>query len=412
MTPEPFGWLTELMHRHGVWVGLPAVFLGGLALNLTPCVYPMIPVTLAFFSHQASGTTRRIVLLAVCYVLGISLSYALLGLLAAQTGALFGSWLQSPLVLVWIALAIVSLALSMFGVYEIRLPSAIANRLGAASTGLGGALLMGLMVGVVAAPCVGPFLVGLMLFISRLGNPAAGFLLFFVLGVGMGLPSLVLAIASSRIGGLPKAGAWLIWSKKALGIVLLGLALYFLRPLLPLRVLTASAAGLLASAGVYLGWLERSEGRGGRFVIVRRLAGVSLLLAALGVGWPSASPRPAAASPVAWVPYSQPALEQAQRAHQPIIVDIYADWCLPCVEMDHVTFRHPQIVQALQGVATLRVDATREVTPDAQTLLERYRIYGAPTILLFDRDGNERTELRVTGFATPDELLARLRQIL
>ena len=411
MTAEPLGWLTELMHRHGVWVALPAVFVGGLALNLTPCVYPMIPVTLAFFTHQASGTTRRIILLAACYVFGISLSYALLGLLAAQTGALFGSWLQSPVVLLWIALAIVSLALSMFGLYEIRLPSAIANRLGAASTGLGGAFLMGLMVGVVAAPCVGPFLVGLMLFISRLGNPAAGFLLFFVLGVGMGLPSLVLAVASSRIGGLPKAGAWLVWSKKALGIVLLGLALYFLRPVLSATALTVAVVCLLASAGVYLGWLERSQSRGGRFVAVRRVTGIGLLLAALAVGWPSSSTRHPA-SPVAWAPYSRAALEDAQRAHRPVLIDVYADWCLPCVEMDHVTFRHPQVVEALRQVATLRVDATREVTPEAQALLERYHIYGAPTALLFDRAGNERTDLRLTGFATPEEFLKRLQQVL
>jgi thiol:disulfide interchange protein DsbD len=401
-------WLNGVLSQHGLWWGLPAAFLGGLALNLTPCVYPMLPVTVAFFSQQASGAARRTLLLAGCYVLGISLSYALLGLLAAQTGALFGAWLQSPLLLIWIALAIVSLALSLFGLYEIRLPAAISRRLGAASPGLWGALLMGLMVGVVAAPCVGPFLVGLMLFISRLGNPAAGFLLFFVLGVGMGVPSLVLAVASSRVGRLPKADVWLVWSKKALGVILLGLALYFLRPLLSETALTAAAVCLLAGAGAYLGWLERSRGRGAAFLRVRRVVGGALVAAALVMAWP----RPQPASLVPWIPYSEAALEEAQRTHRPIVIDVYADWCIPCVEMEHVTFRHPDVAQALQPVATLRVDATRGVSADAERLLARYRIYGAPTTLFFDRSGQERTDLRLLGFAAPDEFLERLRQIL
>ena len=405
---QPLQWLSDLIHQHGVWVGLPAVFLGGLALNLTPCVYPMIPVTLAFFSGQASGAWGRAAMLAGCYVLGISLNYAFLGMVAAQTGVLFGSWLQSPIVLIWIALAVVSLALSMFGLYEIRLPRAIANRLGSASTGRWGAFVMGVLVSFVAAPCIGPFLVGLLLLISQLHSPAIGFLLFFVLGIGMGLPSLFLAVAAGRIGQLPKAGEWLVWSKKALGVVLLGLALFFLRPLVSARMLGVAAAGLLAAAGMYLGWLERSRGRGCWFPKIRRLVGGLLLVSAVVVVWP----QPPAGSAVAWIPYSEAALEDAQRAHQPILIDIYADWCLPCVEMDHTTFRNPDVVRALDGVATMRVDATREVSPDGDQLLERYHVYGAPTVLFFDRSGKERADLRLTGFERPAGFLRRLRRIL
>ena len=342
---------------------LVAVFFGGMALNLTPCVYPMIPVTLAFFGGQAAGSWRRSGWLALCYVLGLSLSYALLGVLAARTGALFGSWLQQPAVLIVIALVIVALALSMFGLYDLRPPQALTNRLGRASAGAGGAFVMGMVVGVVAAPCVGPFIISLLLLVGRLANPAAGFLLFFVLGLGMGLPYLVLGVAANRIGRLPKAGGWLVWSKRMLGVVLLGVALHFLWPLRPSQAVRTPA-------------------------------------------------RAAASSIVRWEPYSQAAFARAQAAHRPIVIDVYADWCIPCVEMDRVTFHHPDVVRALAGASTLRVDATRGVSDEAGELLGRARVYGAPTILLFGRDGREQADLRVEGFETPEEFLERLKRIL
>ncbi len=401
-------WLHGVLSQHGLWWGLPAVFLVGLSLNLTPCVYPMVPVTLAFFSSQAAGSLGRAARLAGCYVLGVALTYAVLGLAAAKTGALFGSWLQHPAVLAALAAVIVGLALSMLGLYELRPPRALARRLGQASAGMWGAFLMGLVVGLVAAPCIGPVVLSLLLLVGQLGDPFAGFLLFLALGLGMGVPYLALGVAANRIGHLPKAGAWLVWSKKALGLLLLGLALFFLKPLLPGRATWLAAAALLAGSGTYLGWLERSRGRGAGFARVRLAVGGLLIGAALVM----VAPRPRPASLVAWIPYTAAALEEAQRSHRPILIDIYADWCIPCVEMEHVTFRDPAVAQALQPVATLRVDATRGVSADAERLLSRYRIYGAPTILFFDRTGHERADLRLLGFSAPDEFLERLQQIL
>jgi thiol:disulfide interchange protein DsbD len=405
--PQPLAWLSELISRHGIAVALPAVFVGGLALNLTPCVYPMLPVTLAFFTSQASGAVSRAAGLAACYVLGISLNYALLGWLAAQTGLLFGSWLQQPAVLIAIAAVIAALSLGMFGLYEFRAPAVLTRSLGRASAGLWGAFFMGLVVGLVAAPCIGPFVLGLLLLVSGLANPAAGFLLFFVLGLGMGLPYLLLGIAAHRVKQLPKAGEWLLWVKHALGILLLGLALYFIRPLLPARAVGWLTAALLAGAGAHLGWLARARSRGPAFRAIRLVVGSALIAVAAVVVWP----RPPAASPVAWRAYTEAALEEAQRAGRPAVVDVYADWCAPCVEMDHVTFRHPDVVRALLDVETLRVDATLGVSEDAEQLLRRYRVLGAPTVLFFDRGGRERTDLRLLGFETPEEFLQRLQRI-
>ena len=399
-------WFSQEIARHGIGLGLVAVFIGGLALNLTPCVYPMIPVTLAFFSGQAEGSWTRAARLAVCYVLGISVNYALLGLIAAKTGVLFGSWLQQPAVLWGVAVVVVTLSLSLFGCYDVRLPQRLTRRLGKASAGLWGAFAMGLVVGLIAAPCIGPFVLGLLLFVGQLANPATGFLLFFVLGLGMGLPYLVLGIAAQRIGRLPKSGGWLVWSKKVLGFVMWGLGLYIVKPVLPDELLLVGLIGLLAGAGVYLGWLERSQSPGRWFRRIRWLVGGGLVLAAIALFW---GPRLGAAGPrVAWTPYSQAAFDQAQRERRPTVLDVYADWCLPCVEMDHVTFRHPEVVKALASVATLRVDATSEVSPEGSAMLDRFKIYGAPTILFFDRRGRERTDLRLLGFTTPEEFLDRL----
>ena len=256
---------------------------------------------------------------------------------------------------------ILALALGMFGLYELRPPAWVIQRFGQAPSGALGAFVMGLAVGVIAAPCVGPFILSLILFISRLTNPMLGFWLLFVMGLGMGLPFLLIGLLANRMARWPKSGPWLVWIKRGLGVVLVGLSLYLLRPLLSFHASTAA-------------------------------------------------PRPSVH--VAWQPFHPEALEQARQAKQPVLIDTYADWCLPCVELDHVTFSHPQVIQRLaSGFVTLRIDATRDVPEDAQPLLDRYGIVGVPTVLLFDADGREHPELRVSGFVSPDEMLKRLEQL-
>lgn len=404
----PSDWLADVIAERGLALGLVVIFFGGLALNLTPCVYPMIPVTVAFFSNQASGSFRRAALLAGSYVLGMSLTYATLGVLAATTGAMLGSWLQLPAVLIGVALVIVVLSLSMFGAYDLRPPQFLINKVGHAWSGIGGAFLMGVVVGIVAAPCIGPFVIGLLLLVSRLANPVTGFLLFFVLGIGMGLPYLVLGVAANRIGALPKAGGWMVWSKKALGMILLGLALYLLNPMLSPVAMRIAAVILLLIAGVYLGFIERSEIKHAGFIIVKRIAGVVLVVLALIVAWPKPTPGPS----VNWVPYSAAVFEQARHNQEPIFIDIYAEWCIPCVEMDHVTLRNPKVVEALQDVATLRMDVTQSYSEDANAFIEEYDIFGVPTMLFFDRTGYERSDLRLLGFIKPKEFLEYLSKIV
>jgi len=397
----------QLFASHAKILWFVAAFVSGLALNLTPCVYPMIPVTVAFFSGQASGRIGYAVWLGVCYVFGIAVMYAALGMAAAKTGALLGSWLQQPIVLVGVAVLIVALALSLFGVYELRPPARLLQRLGEAKLGWLGAVGMGLAVGVVAAPCIGPFVLGLLTFVSRLADPVLGFGLFLVMGIGMGLPYLVLGVWANRVSQLPKAGVWMVWIKKALGIVLLGLALYFVRPLVEAGVFRWLMVAGGIGAGVYLGWLEPSRLKG-RLLWMRRVVGIACVGAALAL----VPARSGQAGPsIPWQPYQPAKLADATQQQRPVLIDVYADWCVPCVELDHVTFRHPKVIARLSQFVTLRIDATRDLPPEAEALLNKYDVYGVPTVLVFDAHGQERSDLRVNGFVTPEELLEQLKSL-
>ncbi|HEX9148947.1 MAG TPA: cytochrome c biogenesis protein CcdA, partial [Thermoanaerobaculia bacterium] len=222
----------DMLERHGMLLVLLSIFAGGLALNLTPCVYPVIPLTVGYFGRQSSGSRGRLFGLAGVYVLGMATMYSILGVAAALSGRLFGSVLQNPWVLSAIAATLVAMALSMFGAWEIRMPTSLMNRAGARS-GAAGAFGMGLFVGVVAAPCIGGFIVGLLAFVAARQDPFLGFLFFFTLSIGLGLPYLFLAAYSGRLARLPRAGEWMEGVKKIFGWVLLAMAAYFLRSVIP-----------------------------------------------------------------------------------------------------------------------------------------------------------------------------------
>lgn len=392
------GGLGSLLQERGLAIVLVIVFLLGLGLNLTPCVYPLIPVTVAYFG-RGDGSPLRTLGMALFYQLGLALTYSGLGILAALTGQLFGTLFRKPWVPALAAAVLVTLALSFFGLYQLRPPRFLTRRLPQGRTGLPAAFLMGLLMGAVAAPCVGPATLALLSYVSLTQNVALGFVLFFMFALGLGAPYVALALLVRKVRNLPRGGAWTVWVERALGFVLLGTALYFLSPLLPGWATSWAAGGLAIAGGVYLGWLEPSKG-GKVFRIARRTVGVAGI--ALGV----LAFFPEAQGPgLVWEPYSPETWETAQEKGSPMLLYFYADWCLPCKELAATTFRDPRVIQALQGWSLLKVDLTRETGEQAsqeRDLLHRFQVVGVPTMILLGFEGRQRT---IVGYIGPGSFL-------
>jgi len=391
---EDFG---RLLERRGFLVVLLLLFAGGLALNLTPCVYPVIPLTVSFFGGQAAGQSRRTFLLAAIYVLGMATTYSALGVAAALSGRLFGAALQSPWVLGGVALVLVALSLSMFGLYDIRMPTALMQKAGARQ-GYAGAYAMGLLVGVVAAPCVGPVVLGLLAFVAATQDAALGFLFFFVLSLGLGFPFLFLAGFSGRIAALPRAGAWMEGVKKIFGWILLAMAAYFVRTALPGLVgawilPVVLVVGALALLAVHV-TLKTSV----------RIA-VSVLFLAAAVFF--APIGRAEASGPQWGAFDAGRVAALGR---PAVVDFAASWCLPCIELDKKTFSDPRVRGELERRGLFKADMTKAAAPETMALAEKYAILGVPTVIFLDASGQERRDLRLVGFEEPDAFLKRLSQ--
>jgi thiol:disulfide interchange protein DsbD len=411
-TDDGAGGFGATVAARGMLLMFVLVFLGGLALNLTPCVFPIIPITVSYFGNQSRGSMSKTVLLALLYLLGMATMYSTLGLVAALTGSLFGSALQNPLVLAVVAAVMVGLALSMFGVYEIRVPARLAGVAGTGRQGVAGSFLMGLTVGVVAAPCIGPFVLGLLTFVGEMGRPALGFFLFFTLALGLGLPYVFLAIASGNLSKLPRSGEWMEWIRKLFGVVLLAMAVYFLRPVLGDPLYYGVQGALLVVGGVILGFVVRFSSSALFVSALRRFVGVAAPLYGL---WLILAPGNIIARDVGqgipWQPYDAAVLSEARADSRPVVIDFSADWCLPCKELEHRTFSQPEVIEAAKAVVPLRADLTRSSSAEVKKLREQYRIRGVPTVVFIDSTGTERTDLRVVEFIDKDEFLRRLADL-
>jgi len=390
-------WLAQ----RGLLFTLLAVGLIGLGLNLTPCVYPLISVTVAYFGGQ-SRSRAAVARLAGVYVLGIALSFSALGLTAALSGGLFGAALQRPIVVVFVAGILVVLALGSFGLYQFQPPAALMRRAGGASSGALGALFMGLTMGIVAAPCVGPIVVGLLVFVGSRQDPWLGFSVFFALALGMGAPYLLLAIAAGSLRRLPRSGEWLVWTERLFGCVLLALAAYFITPLLPPAAQRYLLPGVVALSGVYLGFLARAGSDRRGFVAFKRISGIALLVLAF---WFVQS-LPTGGPAIDWQPATVLLQKHDGDPNRPTVIDFAAEWCIPCRQMDHTTYVDPDVVREAKTFRMVRADLTREDTT-TEKLVEKYDVRGVPTVIVLSGDGQEQE--RMVGYVGPAEMLAAMR---
>ncbi len=391
-----------------IWT-LLGIFLGGLALNLTPCVYPLIPITVSYFGGR-SGQGRGLVFIhGLLYIVGLALTNSILGVAAALTGGLMGAILQHPAVLIFVGAILLFFASSMFGFWELRLPGALTRAASKPYTGYFGSLFMGLTLGVVAAPCIGPFVLGLLTWVAGLGSVWLGFLVFFTLSLGLGCPLFILALFSGRLDKLPRSGEWMLWVRKLMGWVLVGLAVYFVRPLFPGSVGVFIISGVCLVAGLHLGWFDKSRADFRVFGWLKSGVGVAgLVLGTWLLGsWVMLGPG------VSWRPYSEAVMAEAREKRQRVIIDFSADWCTPCRELENVTFHDAKVADlAADSFVMVKVDLTKKGNALYEGLLKKYEIKGVPTVVFLDENGRERRNLRLVDFLPPDRFLGRMNQLV
>jgi len=403
-----------------------AVFFGaGLLLTFTPCVLPMIPILSGIIVGEGRNVTRRrAVLVSFAYVLGMAVTYTAIGIAAAFSGSLLSSALQNAWVLGAFAVVFVLLALSMFGLYELQIPSGWQSRLTQASNRLGGGswgaiALMGALSAAIVSPCVVAPLAGALLYVGQTRDAVVGGAALFSMAIGMGTPLVLVGVSGGLL--LPKAGHWMSSVKRFFGVLLLAVAIWIIAPVIPVAAQMLLWAVLLIGSGVFLGALESLGRDASGWERLGKAAGIFALLlgAAQGVGAFSGARDPLrplagflagsheAALPFDTVKTSAELNVRLRAAGKPVMLDFYADWCVSCKEMERFTFSDPQVKARLSRMVLLRADVTAN-TPEDKALLKRFRLFGPPGIVFFDANGREIEGLRVIGYQAPDKFIRAL----
>jgi len=417
------------------WLLIASFFGFGLLLAFTPCVLPMIPILSGIIVGRGEPVTpMHGFVLSLAYVLGMAITYALAGVAAGLSGAMLSAAMQNPWVLGSFAVVFVMLAMSMFGFYELQLPAGLQTRLTETSNRLPGGrfmcdFVMGVLSALIVGPCVAAPLAGALLYISQSRDAVLGGVALFAMALGMGVP--LLAVGASAGTLLPKAGPWMDTVKRFFGALLIAVAIYLVSPLVPLAAQMVAWAGLLIVSAIYLrvidplpqhahGFQRFSKGIG----VIALLAGAAYMVGALsgakdilrplsGLMAAPGGTGSAATEPMFRRVASGAELDAAIKsaAGKPVLLDFYADWCVSCKEMERFTFTDTQVQQRLAGMVKVQADVTAN-NAEHQALLKRFRLFGPPGIIFFDKKGNEINGLRVIGFQDAKKFATVLDEVL
>ena len=410
-------------------------FIAGLLLAFTPCVFPMIPILSSIIVGQGETiTTRKAFVLSLTYVLAMAATYTVAGVIAGLFGANLQAAFQNPWILGSFAAVFVALSFSMFGFYELQLPSALQSKLTEVSNKqqggtLTGVAIMGLLSALIVGPCVAPPLMGALIYIGQTGDPWLGGAALFALSLGMGAPLVAIGTAGGKY--LPRAGSWMDAVKAVFGVLLLAVAIWMLERILPAALTMLLWALLLVVSAVYMGavdaikesatgWSKLWKGLGLLLLLQGALMLIGLAvgntdplqpLKGVGLGGGTVAQQHLNFKTIKSVADLEREVAAASAAGRPVMLDFYADWCISCKEFEKYTFSDPQVIAALDKVVTLQADVTANDEQD-QALLKRFKLIGPPGIIFYDAPGNELSAHRVVGFMPAEEFAAHVRRAL
>ena len=423
--------IAKLFKQGNFWLIVSFFFGAGLLLALTPCVFPMIPILSGIIVGRGHNITHlHGFILSLAYVLGMAVTYSAVGVAAGRSGTLLSNALQTPWVLGSFAGVFVLLSLSMFGFYELQLPSALQSKLTDTSNKLhgghlSGVFVMGALSAIIVGPCVAAPLAGALLYIGRTHDALLGGVALFALAMGMGLPLLLIGASAGTL--LPKAGAWMESVKRFFGVLLLAVAIWLISPLIPVSVQMLLWAILLVLSAVYLhaldalphnagGWHKLWKGIG----LLALLVGSAYLVGALSGARDVLRPLGALGSVQAEAPthvqfervknLAELDARLARERGKTVMLDFYADWCVSCKEMERFTFSDPKVQARLKSAVLLQADVTANSDED-KALLQRFELFGPPAILFFDGKGAEQGDYRVTGYQNAEHFLNSLKSV-
>jgi thiol:disulfide interchange protein DsbD len=413
------GKFQEIVEKHGKLVAVLASFGFGFVASLTPCVYPMVPITVSIFGATEAKSRLRGAALSGAFVLGIAALFTPMGIASALSGKLMGSALSNTWVVLALALLFFALAASMFGAFELALPSGLTNRLSTVGgVGFKGAFVMGLVMGLIAAPCTGPFLTGMVTVIAQSKDVVLGSAALFSFALGLGV---LFFIAGTFAVSLPKGGAWMMGIKWVSGVGLAYMAFSYLRDKFePVRNLVnhpSTAFGIAALVVLLIGFAlgtvhviaERRKSPIAHLSKPMKLASIipAVAGAVMFVSWLTAAPPSAGA--IAWLDNEQAGLAKAQAEGKPVLIDFGASWCTACKELEHKTFPDPGVRNEAARFVSIHLDASDDENAETIRLSKKYDVKGLPTVIMLDATGKEVT--RFTEFVPPEKFLAAMKKV-
>lgn len=425
------GQAASLLKSGKLWLIIAGFFGFGLLLSLTPCMLPMIPILSGIIVGSKKSGRLHNFNLSLAYTMGIALSYTLAGIAAGLSGQLLSNALQNPWALGGGAFMFVVLALSMFGFYELQLPSSFESRMVNATNHIKGGhflgvFVMGALSALIVSPCVAAPLAGALLYISKTHDVVLGGTALFALSLGMGVPLLLIGASAGTL--LPKAGPWMTAVNNFFGVVMLGMAIWLISPLLPAGVGMALWAALLIVPAIYMHALDGLPAHASQWMkfwkgvaVIALLLGVALLIGAVSGAKSPLQPlagltASANSEPRITLPFHRVKnladLESNLKASSGklVMLDFYADWCVACKEFEQFTFSDPRVRQSLANVVLLQADVTQNSSDDT-ALLKRFGLFGPPGIIFFDHVGQEVTQLKVVGYQDADKFLTSLNKL-